>query len=85
MGVKDANYQIVYRGQALNDYRPGGWVFFQRPKEYGGGYWLGRTYDNVFIIEYECPTSLREGLMFLISLRQVEAKSDDFDPNFSLF
>lgn len=85
MSGKDSNYQIVYRGQALNDYRPGGWVFFQRPKEYGGGYWLGRTYDNVFIIEYERPTSLREGLIFLLSTKQVEAKSDDFDPNFSLF
>lgn len=85
MGGKDPNYQIVYRGQALNDYRPGGWVFFQRPEEYGGGYWLGRTYDNVFIIEYERPTSLREGLIFLLSMKQVEAKSDDFDPNFSLF
>lgn len=85
MGGKDSNYQIVYRGQVLENYRRGGWVFFQRSKEYGGGYWLGRTYDNVFIIEYERPTSLHEGMVFLLSLKEVEARSDDFDPNFSLF
>lgn len=82
---KDASYQIVYRGQVLENYRPGGWVFFQRPKECGGGYWLGRTYDNVFIIEYERLTSLNGGMIFLLSLKEVESKSDDFNPNYSLF
>lgn len=43
MGKKDSNYQIVYRGEGLKNFIPGGWVFFQRPKECGGGYWLGRT------------------------------------------
>jgi len=85
MGAKDSNYQIVYRGQTLDVYRPGGWVFFQRAKECGGGYWLGRTHDNVFMIEYERPISLREGMLFLLSMKQVEAKSDDFDPYFTLF
>ena len=85
MGGKDSNYQIVYRGQVLENYFPGGWVFFQRPKECGGGYWLGRTYDDVFIIEYERPISLGDGLEFLIHITNVESKSDEFDPNYSLF
>lgn len=85
MGMKDSNYQIVYRGETLTHYIPGGWVFFQRPKDCGGGYWLGRTYDDVFIIEYEQPTSLRAGLNFLIHLSNVESNSNDFDENLSLF
>lgn len=50
MGKKDDNYQIVYCGERLERYHRGGWVFFQRPKECGGGYWLGRAHDNVFMI-----------------------------------
>ena len=81
----DLGFQVVYRGEALEYYRPGGWVFFQRPKECGGGYWLGRTYDDVFMIEYERPVSLNDGMDFLASMKKVEAKSDEFDPNYSLF
>jgi len=85
MGGKDSNYQVVYRGEVLEHFKPGGWVFFQRPVECGGGYWLGRTYDDVFMIEYERPVSLNEGMIFLIRLTEVEAKNNDFDPNYSLF
>ena len=46
MGVKDSNYQIVYRGEVLDHLIPSQWVFFQRLKSYGGGYWLGRTYQD---------------------------------------
>lgn len=85
MGVKDSNFQVVYRGEVLKHFKPGGWVFFQRPIECGGGYWLGRTYDDVFIIEYEKPVSLNEGMRYLILVDEVEAKSNDFDANFPLF
>ena len=85
MGGKDANYQVVYRGEVLENYRPGGWVFFQRPKECGGGYWLGRTYDDVFMMDYWRPVSLNEGLAYLLTVKQVEAKSNEFDANFPLF
>lgn len=37
MGVKDSNYQIVYRGEVLDHLIPSQWVFFQRLKSYGGG------------------------------------------------
>ncbi len=85
MGGKDSNYQIVYRGQCLERFEPGGWVFFQRAKECGGGYWLGRTYNELFWLELEYPISLHEGLVYLIHLREVEARSNEFDDNFSLF
>ncbi|MCE6966082.1 hypothetical protein K6W81_19695 [Enterobacter sp. MW07] len=85
MGVKDSNFQVVYRGEVLERFTPGGWVFFQRPKECGGGYWLGRTYHDVFMIEYDRPVSLNEGMQYLILVNKVESKNDDFDPNFSLF
>ena len=75
MGVSDSKFQVVYRGEVLEHFKPGGWVFFQRPKECGGGYW----------IEYERPVSLSEGMIYLTSLIKVEARSNDFDENFSLF
>lgn len=52
MAGKDTNYQIVYRGDYLEYFHSGGWVFFQRPKEAGGGFWLGRTYDFVLCSSY---------------------------------
>ena len=51
MAGSDANYQVVYRGESLTDYAPGGLVFFQRPKENGGSFWLGRTFDGIFWFE----------------------------------
>lgn len=32
MGKKDSDYQVVYRGEALPRYVPGGLAFFQAPK-----------------------------------------------------
>lgn len=84
MGGKDSNYQIVYRGEVLENYNPGGWVFFQRSKECGGGYWFGRTYDYCFMLEFEQPTSLSEGLKYLISYEKVQATSNLFDDDFDL-
>ena len=61
-------FQIVHRGESLTYYKPGGWVFFQRSRESGGGYWLGRTYNFVFIFELPQPVSLHQGILFLNSL-----------------
>lgn len=85
MGVSDSKFQVVYRGEVLVNFKPGGWVFFQRPVECGGGYWLGRTYHDVFMIEYERPVSLHEGMRYLLLLDEVEAKSNEFTTNLSLF
>ena len=84
MGAPDSNYQVVYRGEALPRFVPGGWVFFQRQKEHGGGYWFGRTYEDCFWFEFEQPTSLFEGLKYLAVLRKVEAQAHTFDDDFEL-
>lgn len=65
MGKIDSNYQIVYRGEFLTCYVPGGWVFFQRPKHCGGGYWLDRVYDFSFLFELPMPVSLSDGIRHL--------------------
>lgn len=85
MGNKDSNYQIVYRGEGLKNFIPGGWVFFQRPKNCGGGYWLGRTYEDCFWLELEFPVSLNDGLVFLLEVTRVEQRNDESDANYSLF
>lgn len=65
MAKSPEKFQIVYRGEVLAYYKPGEWVFFQRPKECGGGYWLGKTYDFVYMFEIPYPVSLRQGMEFM--------------------
>lgn len=77
-------YQVVYRGETVDYIRPGSWVFFQRPIHCGGGYWLGRAYDDVFIIEYERPTSLFDGIRFMMLSKEVRSNAHLFDDNFEL-
>jgi hypothetical protein len=77
-------YQVVYRGETLPNFVEGGWVFFQRLKEYGGGYWLGRTYHDVFILEYDRPTSLYDGILFIFEMKRAECGYTDFDDDFTL-
>lgn len=84
MGGKDANYQIVYRGESLKQFNEGEWVFFQRRKEYGGGYWVGRTLSCCFWLEFERPTSLFEGINFLNELNRTHQQGKDFDDDFTL-
>lgn len=85
MGKKDSNHQIIYRGQVLERLTLGDWVFFQRPKECGGGFWLGRIYEDCFWLELEFPVSLYDGLEFLMEVTRVEQRSDEVDANYSLF
>lgn len=85
MGSKDLGFDVVYRGETINYIREGRWVFFQRLKEYGGGYWLGRTYHDAFIFGLERPTSLFEGIQFILASRSVEKNADQFDDDFQLF
>lgn len=84
MGSKDLGYDVVYRGETITYIREGRWVFFQRLKEYGGGYWLGRTYHDAFIFGLERPTSLFEGIQFILASRSVEQNADMFDDDFTL-
>lgn len=80
MAGSDSIYQVVYRGESLTDYAPGGLVFFQRPKENGGGFWLGRTYDGVFWFEISAPVSLSQGLLYLQAMNNPVLADREFTP-----
>jgi hypothetical protein len=84
MGSKDLGYDVVYRGETITYIREGRWVFFQRLKEYGGGYWLGRTYHDAFIFGLERPTSLFEGIQFILAMEIAESSFTVFDDDFKL-
>ena len=84
MGAPDANYQVVYRGEVLLNYVPGGWVFFQRSREFGGGYWLGKTFDGVFKLEFDRPVSLSEGILYLLDFGKSGKRFGVFDEDFKL-
>lgn len=80
---KDRNYDIIYRGEQREYIVPGRWVFVQRAKELGGGYWLGRAWPDYFEFGLEQPTSLSDGLAFLIVAERV-ADLHDWDDDFTL-
>lgn len=87
MGSKNSNYDVVYRGETRDYIRPGMYVFFQRLKEHGGGYWLGQAYDNWFGFVVERPVSLREGMTLLVMIGDQKndiMKFDDSLDNFML-
>jgi hypothetical protein len=80
MGSKDGGgYDILYRGETRDYIPPGRLMFFQRLKEYGGGYWLGRAYDNAFIFELEHPVSLSQGIDHIINMKRVAKYVDGSD------
>ncbi|WLS79723.1 hypothetical protein Q3V30_04230 [Erwinia pyri] len=84
MAKAEDNYQVVYRNETLSRFVPGGWVFFQRPKENGGGYWLGRTFDGVFLFEFSKPVSLFQGLVYLRELENKNSLNQPTDDDFFL-
>ncbi|WP_407214864.1 hypothetical protein [Enterobacter kobei] len=87
MGVKDLNYQIVYRGEVLDhsSYPLGQWYSSSAWKSYGGGYWLGRTYPDFYQFGLELPVSLSQGLQYIMASDKVEAESHVFDDDFELY
>jgi hypothetical protein len=48
MGSKELGFDVVVRGDTRDYIKPGSYVFFQREKEHGGGFWLGQAYDDWF-------------------------------------
>lgn len=85
MGVKDATFDVVYRGETRDRIKPGTYVFFQRLKEHGGGYWLGQAYDDWFGFVIERPVSLREGMILLLTISDQEKDIMKFDDSLDDF
>jgi len=87
MGGRDSAFQIVYRGEALPYFRPGGWVMFQRSRESGGGFWLGQTFENAFIFGRPFPLTYREALLLVMDFtrRRAETPESESDDQLPLF
>lgn len=85
MGGKDLTYEIIYRGNIVEYITPGKWVFIQRQKQYGGGFWFGRVYDDCFWLEFERPVSLAIGLEYIATAGEVEKRAHLFDDDFELY
>ncbi|WP_105577115.1 lF-82 [Cronobacter sakazakii] len=64
---KDSDYVIIYRGEIHHRITPGRWVLIQRAREYGGGWWLGKAYDDVFMLEFEKPSSMAVATEYIMS------------------
>lgn len=82
---KDSNFDIVYRGEARDWIHPGSYVFFQRRKEHGGGYWLGQVYDDWFGFVIEEPVSLRYGMEMLQTIAGQQKEIERFDDSLDNF
>jgi hypothetical protein len=76
MGGNSLGFEVVYRGENRDWIMPGSYVFFQRAKEYGGGYWFGQVYDDCFVFAIEKPVALREGIEFLDVVKGNERQLD---------
>lgn len=87
MGGRDSEFQVVYRGETLPYFRPGGWVMFQRSRESGGGFWLGQTFENAFIFGRPFPLAYREALLLATDFTRgkVEAPESEPDDQLPLF
>ncbi|AVF34301.1 hypothetical protein [Rahnella sikkimica] len=85
MGSKESGFDVVYRGETRQWIAPGTYVFFQRQKEHGGGYWLGQVYDDWFGFVMERPVSLREGIHLLLTIKSQEKDIMKFDDSMDTF
>lgn len=80
MGGRDYKFQVVYRGEALPHFRPGGWVMFQRSRESGGGFWLGQIYENAFFGR-PLPLTYREALLLAMAFTQAKVEAPEPEPD----
>lgn len=83
MGGKELGYDVVHRGVTLERITPGKWIFIQRAKLYGGGWWFGRAYHDVFMFEFDQPTSLGRGIDYIMAYGSV-SRLPQFDDDFQL-
>ncbi|WP_142971400.1 lF-82 [Enterobacter hormaechei] len=80
---KDLKYEVIPRGANIAYITPGKWTFIQRKKEYGGGWWFGRVYDDYFLLEFERPTSLVDGIAYINAYGKLDGMPD-WEEEFSL-
>lgn len=85
MGRKELGFDVVYRGQTREYIIPGTYVFFQRQKEHGGGYWLGQVNNDCFVFTIDVPISLRIGMEYLMSIKRNEPQLGIFDDSLDTF
>lgn len=78
-----SNFDVIPRGEVVKHIIPGKWIFIQRAKIYGGGWWFGRAYDDCFMFEFDRPTSLREGIGYILHYESL-SKLPNFDDDFKL-
>ena len=83
MGGKDLGYDVIHRGVTQDIITPGKWIFIQRAKLYGGGWWFGRAYHDVFMFEFDQPTSLGAGIDYILAYGSTK-KLPQFDDDFQL-
>lgn len=83
MGKKDFNHTIIYRGDFIDSVPEGHWLIIQRAKLYGGGYWLGKAYNDCFWLEFEKPMSLSECMQY-VARYDLVASEQYFDEEFKL-
>ncbi|MES4614165.1 hypothetical protein V2154_16485 [Ewingella sp. CoE-038-23] len=85
MGSKVDHYIVVYRGQYEPYIAPGQYVFFQREKRYGGGFWFGVVMDGFYQFALEHPVSLGQGIEYWFSIRRAMEGGDVFDDSLDDF
>lgn len=85
MGGKDLGFDVVLRGQTRDHIKPGIYVFFQRERELGGGFWFGQAFDDWFSFVVEEPVSLNYGMQYLISIRGNQEGIMNFDDSLDNF
>lgn len=85
MGSKDCGYDVILRGEIEpSRIQPGRWVFFQRAKVYGGGFWGGRTYPDYYEFGTPWPTSLSDGINYMFLIMLTEEGFMNFHDDFQL-
>lgn len=84
MGGKDLGYTVVHRGDFVESVVEGRWLIIQRAKECGGGFWLGRAYNDCFWLEFERPMSIFDCVQYVVTYGAMEQRGQVFEEEFKL-
>ena len=84
MGGRDLGYTVVHRGEFIESVVEGAWLIIQRAKEYGGGFWLGRAYNDCFWLEFERPMPIFDCVQYVVTYDAMERRGQAFEEEFKL-